>query len=94
MTPVSVSMRRLQATSNSPDVIHWATGTLIVSASNPTRQKTIQDRIAEAKRNTVVTISEPRSVIKRPKKPAISAPKSGRKTMALYIMAAISLSSR
>ena len=48
----------------------------------PTWKKATQDRTAETKSSEVVTISEPRAPIRRPNRPAIREPSSGRKTIA------------
>ena len=48
----------------------------------PTRTKAIQDSTMDANRNAVVTISDGRGPMMRPKKPAIRQPSSGRKTIA------------
>jgi hypothetical protein len=83
ITAVSVSMRSDQEVSSSPDVIQRSTWTLCVSCPKPTWKNTNQESAAQIIRNDVVMSSLGRSPMTRPKRPAISAPNSGRKTMAV-----------
>ena len=71
ITAVSVSILSAQAVSSSPDVIQRRRCTRSVSPPKPTRTKTIHDSTAAIIRSAVVTISEARSPITRPKRPAI-----------------------
>ena len=82
MTAVSVSTLKAHETSSSPLVIQRSTVMLSVSCSNPMRQKTIQERMHETMSRLVVISSEARTPRSLPKKPAISAPKAGRNTIA------------
>jgi hypothetical protein len=86
ITPVSVSMRRLQDTSSWPEETQRNNGTCTVSAPKPICVNTTHDSTAEMPMNSVVMISLGRGPSARPSSPAISAPMMGRKTMALYIM--------
>jgi len=54
-----------------------------VSPPNPTCHRAIQESTAPIITNEVVMISQGRGPSTRPSNPAISAPKAGRKTMAL-----------
>jgi hypothetical protein len=55
---------------------------LSVAWPMPTCQKAIHDSSAASSRKPVVISSDGRGPMTRPKKPAISAPRIGRKTMA------------
>src|SRR5438132_2768521 len=82
MTPLNVSSRRDQLTSTPPATIQLASGiTRTSSAARMSRNRKIPST-ADSKRAPQVTSCAPRSPITRPKKPAISAAISGRKTTA------------
>ncbi len=82
MTAVSVSTRIAQETSRSPDVTHRMSVILSVAWPTPTCQKATHESTAASTMNAEVTNSDGRGPMTRPKKPAISAPSSGEKTMA------------
>ena len=83
MTAVSVSILSAQETSSSPEVTQRSSGMRSVSPPKPTCHSAIQDSTAAIPTNEVVMISQGRGPSTRPSRPAISAPKAGRKTMAL-----------
>ena len=82
ITAVSVSMRSAQETSSSPEVTQRSTGMRAVSPPKPTFQKATQERTAAMPSSVVVMSSLGRGPSRRPKKPAMMAPASGRNTMA------------
>src|SRR4029077_14459330 len=69
-----------------PDWIQRKTSTLIGPWGSPsaTVKKAIQESAAATIKKPLVTYSEALAPIERPKRPAINAPISGRKTIALY----------
>ncbi len=83
ITAVSVSILKPQAVSSSPDVIHLRTAAWSVSPPKPTRTNTIQDSTAAVIRSAVVMSSEARAPITRPRRPAMAAPISGKRTIAV-----------
>ena len=82
ITAVSVSMRKAQSTRRSAEASQVATWTRVVPCPKPTWTKATQDSAAEISSSVVVTISEARAPISRPKRPAIRKPIRGRKTIA------------
>ena len=83
ITTVSVSMRNAQSATMLPEAMKVATCTVRGPASEkPTVISAIQDRTAATIRKPEVMYSLAAAPIERPPKPAISAPRSGRKTMA------------
>src|SRR5262249_44706866 len=80
MTPLSVSSRSDQVTSTPPARIQLASG--ITRGPSPPRMSRNRKMLstADSKRAPQVTSCAPRSPITRPKKPAITAAMSGRKT--------------
>src|SRR6266481_6137089 len=82
MTPLNVSSLSDQVTSTPPATIQVASGmTRGPSLARMSRKRRIPST-ADSKRAPQVTSCAPRSPIIRPKKPAIKAPMSGRKTTA------------
>src|ERR1700756_3772108 len=82
MTPLNVSSRSDHATSTPPAMIQLASG--ITRASSLARMSRNKKRpsTADSKRAPQVTSCAPRSPIARPKKPAMTAARRGRKTTA------------
>src|SRR5690606_36561533 len=101
ITAVSVSTRRIQSSSRPPEWIHSSTETLSTSAcsapcapsaaggANQKPVKTIQLSTAAAISNPVVMYSLVRCPMSRPSSPAISAPISGKKTIAWITASAL-----
>src|SRR6266404_1330153 len=89
MTPLSVSSRSDQTTSTPPATIQVASG----MTRGPSLERMSRNRkmpsTADSKRAPQVTSCAPRSPITRPKKPAISAAISGRKTTATATQSAL-----
>ena len=86
ITAVSVSTRSAQSIFSEPTVSQLpSTGTVASAWPSPYWKKTIQASAAATKSRLVVTISEGRSPISRPKRPAIRKPRSGRKTIRVSI---------
>src|SRR6056300_793780 len=85
MTAVSVSNRRLQLATKLPDEIHRARLTVSGCPPTATLAKAIIENSKDSKRPETVTISAARSRLLRLSKPAITAPKRGRKTMSEYM---------
>src|SRR5205807_4663407 len=82
MTPDSVSSRNDHWTSTPPAAIQVASGTICACSWARISRNGGMPRIAERTIPPQVTISAPRSPITRPKKPAMKAASSGRKTTA------------
>ena len=87
MTAVSVSMRSAQSNLRSPDCTKVRIATRASVWPKPTLKKAIHDSAIDANRKPVVTSSDGRSPIRRPNRPAMIAPSSGRKTIASYMSA-------
>src|SRR5947209_2431039 len=65
------------------------TGTLVSAVPNPTCAKMIQEKRSATNKRLVVTPSLGRAPMKRPKRPAMRKPRSGRKTMATITRSAL-----
>src|SRR5712671_6152701 len=82
MTPDRVSSRNDHWTSTPPATIQVANGTIWACSCARISRNSGMPRIADRTIPPQVTISAPRSPITRPKKPAMKAARSGRKTTA------------
>src|SRR4029077_16577665 len=82
MTPLKVSSRSAQLTSTPPATIHLASGMTRASSVARISRNKKRPSTADSNRAPQVTSCAPRSPITRPKKPAIIAAISGRKTTA------------
>src|SRR5215469_4425876 len=89
MTPLNVSSRSDQATSTPPATIQRNSGMTRTSSLARISRNRKRLSTADSKSAPQVTSWEPRSPIARPKKPAITAPSSGRKTTATANMSAL-----
>jgi hypothetical protein len=85
MTTVRVSTRNDQSISSAPEVRKRNTVTLVSVSPKPTSKNAIHDSTAAMTRKPLVMVSHARAPIARPKKPAMMAPNSGRKTIAEYM---------
>jgi hypothetical protein len=94
MTALSVSARTAQETSNSPEFTQVKISVTRTSPPSATSMNTGIDRTPDSTISEQETISDARSPIRRPKKPAMMAPRSGSRTTATSIPASpLSLSS-
>ena len=94
MTTVSVSMRSAQSADRLPAWMKRSTGTVNGSPSpKATMKKAIHDNTAAITRKPEVMYSDALAPIAPPPKPAIRKPRSGRKTMAWYMILPLSPSS-
>src|SRR5271169_5295755 len=82
ITPLKVSSRIDQVTSTPPATIHCTRGMICGSGAVRMSRKTKIPNTADSSSAPQVMICAPRSPIARPKKPAMTAAKNGRKTMA------------
>src|SRR5437762_8163564 len=82
MTPLNVSSRSDQVTLTTPATIQVASGITRTSSAARMSRKRNRPSTADSKRAPQVISCAPRSPITRPKKPAITAAISGRKTTA------------
>src|SRR6202022_4326916 len=82
MTPLNVGSRSDQLTSTPPATIQVASGITRTSSAARMSRNRKRPSTADSKRAPQVTSCAPRSPITRPKKPAITAAISGRKTTA------------
>src|SRR5438552_6153802 len=82
MTPLNVSSRIDQVTSTPPATIQVANGITRTSSAARMSRNRKRPSTADSKRAPQVTSCAPRSPITRPKKPAMIAAMSGRKTTA------------
>src|ERR1700756_1110026 len=89
MTPLKVSSRIDQATSTPPATIQLNSGMIRTSPVARISRNRKRLSTADNKRAPQVTSCAPRSPITRPKKPAIIAASSGRKTTATATASAL-----
>src|SRR5580658_9579293 len=82
MTPLKVSSRIDQLTSTPPATIQLNSGMMSTCGAARISRKTKIPSTADSSSAPQVMICAPRSPIARPKKPAMTAAKNGRKTMA------------
>src|SRR3974377_205159 len=82
MTPPSVSSRNDHVTSTPPAMIQLASGTTRGASLARMSRNTGMPSAADSKRAPQVTSCAPRPPITRPKKPAMTAARRGRKTAA------------
>src|SRR3954468_4054383 len=91
ITADSVSKRSAQATSNGPEVIQLEMSTVRLAPPSATSTNRKMPKIADRTMAPQVTSCAGRSPIRRPPRPAIAAPRSGRKMMAAYTPSAFHL---